>query len=608
MVALPDTQATAVSADTTKPPGPFRSVFGYCFSYWRQQPVLIPAMALAMLLATVCDAVIPVFAGELIDALTDQGALAQAIRAVEMITGIGVTYVLSRLVVFALLNRSSTTIMRRMVEDAFFRVQRFSTDWHASSFAGATVRKVTRGMWAYDNMADTVILGFFPAFVVLVSATLLVALRWSLMGGVIAIGVAFYLILSSTLVLRYVAPAGRLANEMDSKLGAALADSISCNQVVKAFAGEEREDSRLSELTAIWRRLTYRTWMRGLNSSGVQNLTVLFLQAIVLSLAVWLWSKGRATPGDVAYLLTTYSVMQGYLREIATHVRNMQRGVNDMEDIARFSLMKLGVEDRPGAHAVTVPHGRIDFVDVTFRYGGQSRAVYEDFSLTIQAGERIGLVGRSGSGKSTFVKLLQRLYDLEAGQILVDGNDIAEITQASLRENISVVPQEPILFHRSLAENIGYGRPGAKPEEIVAAAKRVFAHDFIATLPQGYATEVGERGVKLSGGERQRVALARAVLADAPILIMDEATSSLDSLSEVLMQRAVEAVIEGRTTIIIAHRLSTVRQVDRILVFEAGEIVEQGSHDELIARPGGHYRSLFDAQAFGLVGDVEAAQ
>ena len=218
-------------------------------------------------------------------------------------------------------------------------------------------------------------------------------------------------------------------------------------------------------------------------------------------------------------------------------------------------------------------------------------------SVDIRAGERVGLVGRSGSGKTTFVKLVQRLHDVSGGRILIDGQDIAQATQHSLRSQIAIVQQDPILFHRSLAENIAYGRPGASMAAIEQAARLANAHEFILRLPKGYGTLVGERGVKLSGGERQRVALARAFLADAPVLILDEATSSLDSESEALIQQAMERLMKGRTSIVIAHRLSTVRSLDRILVFDRGEIVEQGTHASLASRTGGIYRGLFERQA-----------
>ena len=252
---------------------------------------------------------------------------------------------------------------------------------------------------------------------------------------------------------------------------------------------------------------------------------------------------------------------------------------------------------RVDAEPIDIAGGRIVFEDVTFHYGGHRAPLYDGLSVDIRAGERVGLVGRSGSGKTTFVKLVQRLYDVSGGRILIDGQDIAKATQQSLRSQIAIVQQEPILFHRSLAENIAYARPGASLAAIEQAARLANAHDFILRLPKGYGTLVGERGVKLSGGERQRVALARAFLADAPMLILDEATSSLDSESEALIQQAMERLMKGRTSIVIAHRLSTVRSLDRILVFDRGEIVEQGTHAALAARAGGIYRGLFERQA-----------
>jgi ATP-binding cassette subfamily B protein len=587
---------------------PFRLVFAFCLRQWRQQMLITVAIVAAMLLATVCEAVIPLFAGRLVDALTlSNGGAKAALYAVAAIFGLGLVGQVFRYAAFRGLTTASTLIMQRIVADAFYRVQRFSTDWHASSFAGATVRKITRGMWAYDTLADTILLGFFPASVMLVAVTALLAAHWAVMGLAVAGGAAVYIAIAAVLTVRYVAPAAQLANEADSRLGAAVADSISCNSLVKSFAGEAREDTRLAGVTDLWRGRTVRTWLRGTLAGSTQGVTVVTLQATVLSLAVWLWAQGKATPGDIAYVLATYTVIQGYLRDIALHIRNLQRSVNDMEDMALFAQQPLGVADRPSAKLFRPGKGEIAFDRVTFRYRGQTNPLYRDFSLTLRGGERVGLVGASGSGKSTFVKLIQRLHDIDGGEIRIDGQNVAIVTQESLRQAISLVPQDPLLFHRSLGENIAYGRPGASREEIMAAATRAHAHHFIMALPQGYNTLVGERGVKLSGGERQRVALARAVLADARILIFDEATSSLDSISEALMQRALEDVIEDRTTIIVAHRLSTVQRVDRILVFDQGRIVEQGTHAELLAREGGYYRRLFESQALGLVGETAVA-
>jgi ATP-binding cassette, subfamily B, bacterial len=303
-------------------------------------------------------------------------------------------------------------------------------------------------------------------------------------------------------------------------------------------------------------------------------------------------------------VLTSYFVVHGYLRDVGQHVSNLQRSANDMEELVRLESEPLGIEDRPQAKELRVTHGSIVFDNVTFRYRSQAEPLFEGFSVTIRAGERVGLVGHSGSGKSTFVKLLDRLYDIDEGCIRIDGQDIAAVTQASLRRQLAMVAQEPILFHRSLAENISYGRPKATLREIEAAATLASAHEFISRQPLGYATLVGERGVKLSGGERQRVALARAFLADAPVLVLDEATSSLDAESESAIQDASNRLMKGRTAIVIAHRLSTVRILDRILVFENGRVVEEGTHDDLVASAHGIYRRLFEKQALGLIPEV----
>jgi ATP-binding cassette, subfamily B, bacterial len=324
---------------------------------------------------------------------------------------------------------------------------------------------------------------------------------------------------------------------------------------------------------------------------------LLCLRGSVIGGSVLLWLAGKASPGDVTYVLTSYYVIHAYLRDVGMHINNLQRSVNDMEELVEIHGQSIGIADAPDAKPIRIDGGRIQFDGVTFLYGGHRAPLYDGLSVDIRAGERVGLVGRSGSGKTTFVKLVQRLYDVSGGHILIDGQDIAKATQQSLRSQIAIVQQDPILFHRTLAENIAYGAPGASMDAIEQAARLANAHEFILRLPKGYGTLVGERGVKLSGGERQRVALARAFLADAPILILDEATSSLDSESEALIQEAMERLMKDRTSIVIAHRLSTVRSLDRILVFDRGKIVEQGTHAMLTARRDGIYRSLFERQA-----------
>jgi ATP-binding cassette subfamily B protein len=596
--------ATAAAHIVTHASGrSFQAVLGYTAIRWLRQPAAVAATIAAILLATVADLAMPIYAGRLIDAVAEPDRITgrtAAIAALVAMAALGSLQIVGRHLSFLGIIRVTTRMMRDAGQEAFWRVQRFATDWHANSFSGSIVRRVTRGMWAIDLLNDTVVLAFVPSILVLFGSALLLGLRWPAMGVLVCGGAMVFLALSIVATLRYVAPAARLSNRWDTRIGGALADAVGCNAVVKGFAAEDREDAVLAGILAKWQRRTRRTWIRGTNSGTTQNTVLLILRTTVVGTALMFWWQGRATPGDVTYVLTAYFVVHGYLRDLGHHIANLQRCVNDMEEMVALEAEPIGIADSPAARDLHVTAGRIGFDSVTFRYGGHTTPLYDRLTLTIRAGERIGLVGHSGSGKSTFVKLIQRLYDVTDGQITIDGQDIADVTQASLRRQIAVVAQDPMLFHRTLAENIAYANPAATRAEIERAAQLANAHDFIVRLPRGYATLVGERGVKLSGGERQRVALARAFLANAPILILDEATSSLDSHSEGLIQDAMQRLMLGRTCIVVAHRLSTVRTLDRILVFDHGEIVEEGTHAELMQR-GGTYRDLFTHQAAGLM-------
>ncbi|MCA1409146.1 ABC transporter ATP-binding protein [Ensifer sp. IC3342] len=583
----------------------FRSVFRFCWAHWKRQPARLLAILGAVLLSTLADVLTPLYSGRLVDAVvsgaaTDEIAWNAAVSAFLMLMALSFGTIVLRHVTFMGIVSLTLKMMSDIASAAFHHIQRFSSDWHVNSFAGSTVRKVTRGMWALDLLNDTLLVALFPSVIMLVGSTTLMAWYWPMMGVIIGLGSVAFITVTIALSLGYVAPMASLANSWDTRLGGALADAISCNIVVKGFGAERREDQRLARVLAKWQNRTRRTWTRGTVNGTAQGAMLLVLRAAVIGFALVLWARGQASAGDITFVLTSFFILQGYLREVGMHIRNLQRSVNDMEELVEIHAQALGIEDRAGAKPIRITDGKIEFEDVTFHYGAHRAPLYDRFSVSIRAGERVGLVGHSGSGKTTFVKLIQRLHDLKAGEIRIDGQDIAEVTQASLRQQIAIVQQEPILFHRSLAENIAYGRPGATQREVEEAARLASAHDFIAALPKGYGTLVGERGVKLSGGERQRVAIARAFLADAPILILDEATSSLDSESEVLIQQAMERLMMGRTTLVIAHRLSTVRALDRLLVFDRGRIAEEGDHGTLIRLKGGIYRGLFERQALEL--------
>jgi ATP-binding cassette subfamily B protein len=572
------------------------AVLRFTFAHWAKQKGRAWLIALAISGATVTEIFIPTYAGRIVDALA-ANARDAVLPAFATMAALGIAMVLLRHTAWMTVVSFTLRLMGDIAADAFRRVQRLSTDWHANSFAGSTVRKITRGMWALDLLNDTLLLALAPSLVVLTGTVILLARNAPLLGLVMGVGAVAYVALTVTLSIRWLAPASSQSNAWDTKMSGLLADAISSNSIVKGFGAEDREDTRLARVVVRWTGRTRRTWTRGTWAGSIQIALLWVVRTSLVGAAIYLWFRGTATPGDVAYVLTSYFIVHGYLRDIGQHVNHLQRSVNEMEELVEIHSQPLGIMDASDARAFEIEAGEVRFDHVTFQYGGHTTPLYKDLSVTIPAGQRIGLVGHSGSGKTTFVKLIQRLYDVTGGVLRVDGIDVRAFTQQSLRSQIAIVQQEPILFHRSLAENISYARPGATRAEIEQAAKFANAHDFITRLPRGYGTLVGERGVKLSGGERQRVALARAFLADAPILILDEATSSLDSESEALIQDAIGRLMKGRTAIIIAHRLSTVRTLDRILVFDKGKVTEDGSHDDLLQHEGGLYRRLFDRQA-----------
>jgi ATP-binding cassette, subfamily B, bacterial len=569
-------------------------ILAFLWRHWTMQPGLLCGFLGLLGIAVACDLFLPYAAGRLVEALstTAPGADARGVDAAFMtFAGVAFGYFFFRNFSARFWNPFAANNMKRIVTEAFADVQRFSSDWHANNFAGATVRRVSRAMGAYDTISDNIAWFVLPAFVVLTGLTVLTALKWPLVGLFLGLMIIAYCAGAVLFARYYIAGRLREYNSADTKIGATLADSIGAHTSVKAFGAEAREQARFDGVIEDWRIKALRVWMRFTDAWVIQNLLLFAMQVGLIGLVVLEWRAGRASAGDAAFALTSFFVIMGYLRNLGETVQMLQRGFSDIEDVVAYAKQQAEIVDRPDAEEFKPVSGAIAFAHVAFQYKGQDAPLYQDFSLAIQPGETVALVGPTGSGKSTFVKLVQRLYDVQDGAILIDGQDVRAVKQQSLRRAIALVPQDPALFHRSLSENIAYANPEATAADIEAAARRARAHEFISRLPKGYDTEVGERGVKLSGGERQRVALARAFLANAPILILDEATSSLDNETERDIQAAMAELKQGRTVIVIAHRLSTVREADRILVFDRGRIVEQGSHDALIDQ-GGLYARL----------------
>jgi len=564
-------------------------VTAFMWKHWSSQPGKLAMVGLLFGLAVVADLAMPFASKHLVDALTagpSEAGQREAAWAYGVIVVLAFVFYMARNTGVRFHIPFASKNMERIVTDGFRDVQRFSADWHADNFAGATVRRVSRAMNAYDVISDTLVWFMIPAAAVLVGVTVLTFMQWPVIGAFTGVTIVLFLAVAYFSSRFYVAEPLKRYIKADTAIGAALADAVASNATVKAFGAEAREQARFEGVVQGWTKEANLTWGRFTNAWVVQNLLLWVLQAGLLGLVLREWSNGRATAGDAVFAITTFLLVSGYLRLLGENVQNLQKGIADLEDVVAYALEGAGVVDAADASVFKPDAGRIAFDAVSFGYKNAADKLYRDFSLEIAPGETVALVGPTGSGKTTFVKLVQRLYDVDGGAIRIDGQDVRAVTQASLRQSIALVPQDPALFHRSLRENIAYAKADASLEQIIEAAKRARAHEFIEKLPLGYETEVGERGVKLSGGERQRVALARAFLADAPILILDEATSSLDVETEREVQAAMAELKQGRTTIVIAHRLSTIREADRILVFEQGRIVEQGKHAELINAKG----------------------
>ena len=566
-------------------------VLGFIVQQWMTEPGRFALIITLMLISTACDLGIPWATRALVNAVSSPERVEQAAwGAWATLSGLYLCFYLLRTTMFRAMNGFYARIMARIVSQAFKRVQSYSSDWHASNFAGATVRRVSRAMWGYDSAADALLVMLIPTVIVLTGLAISLSIKWPIAGLFVGGLIATFAVYNGLMSTHFIRPANLDSIRLDSKIGASLSDAIGANPVVKGFGAEAREEARFDRVVDAWRVAVTRTWDR-FNITGFgQNLFLITLQSGLTGLLIQAWARGEATPGDVAFAITSYIVMAGYMRNFSEITRNLQKGLDDTLDVAVYMRTPPQLADAPDARPFHSGTGQVVFDKVTFGYENQDKPLYERFSLVIAAGERVALVGPTGSGKSTFVKLVQRLYDPQSGRILIDGQDITTVTQGSLRRAIAVVPQDPALFHRTIAENLAYARPGATLDEIRLAARRARADEFIERLPQGYDTLVGERGIKLSGGERQRVAIARAFLADAPILVLDEATSSLDVETEGKVQAAMEELMVGRTTIVIAHRLSTIRTADRILVFDRGRVIEEGAHGELVDLGGAYAR------------------
>jgi ATP-binding cassette subfamily B protein len=491
-----------------------------------------------------------------------------------------------------------TNSRTRAASELYDWLSQHSSHYFANRFAGSLATKVTNAANGLNHLLSKALWDFFPTVLRLI---LSIGIAWiakpvlALMLGLWALA---FLVMNGLLVKRK-ALLSRDSAESYTSLKGQMVDILTNIRVVHQFARRPTEMARVNQHVGDFRAKVMRSWTYSEGVLLTNNILQVVLLATMLLTSLRLLQTGVLTVGEVVMMMTLTLGILDSLLFIGSSMNSVMESYGEIQESLDVILHEHEIVDVAEAPALQVSKGAIELANVDFAYE-RSRPILQNFSLRIPAGQKVGLVGESGAGKSTLTQLLLRMYDLQGGHILIDGQDIARHSQESLREAISYVPQASQLFHRSIQDNIRYGDPTALTEEVVLAAQRARAHEFIAELSEGYDTLVGERGVKLSGGQAQRVSIARAMLKDAPILILDEATSSLDSESERLVQDALLELISDKTVIAIAHRLSTLLAMDRILVLDKGEIVEDGSHSELLAL-GGTYAKLWKHQVGGFL-------
>ena len=471
-----------------------------------------------------------------------------------------------------------------------------SMTFHSNRYGGTLVSQTNKFTAAYSQIVENINYPFMPVICSIVCTCVLLAPRVPVYVAILLVLLAVYATVSYVMYRR-ILNLNEKAAGAQNQLSGELSDAVTNILAVKTYGREDYERSLFDKAN---REVVERDTKR-MTSSLLRGVITACITLVIMSVVAVFICGGNAwfgiTPGTLVMMFTYTYTLTNQFNFINSGLQRFNRAFGDASGMTAVLDEPRLVADAPDAKPLIVEEGTIDFSHIGFSYtdGGTTTTVFQDFNLHIPAGQRVGLVGKSGAGKTTITKLLLRLADVQEGQITIDGADVSKVTQQSLRRQVAYVPQEALLFHRTIAENIAYGRPDATMDEIREAAREANALEFIEALPQGFDTITGERGVKLSGGQRQRIAIARAMLADCPILVLDEATSALDSESEKLVQDALAKLMRGRTSIVVAHRLSTVASLDRIVVIDDGKIVEDGPHAELIEH-GGEYADLWSRQ------------
>ncbi len=560
-------------------------------------------LVLSIIIAKVIDSFLPLYFKTFFNILTgdqDKDLIIKGLLSILLTVAILklLRWFFWRVSAFSL-NYFESRIMADLSKKCFVYLHRHSFAYFSNNFTGSLVKKTKSFVSAFEVLADQLFWELIPAFVSISIITLVLA-RVNIFLGLIMLIWTILFLLINWIFTKHKLKYDLQRSESETRTSSFLADTITNNTNIKLFNGYNNEDCGYSDLAEDLHQLRKFTWNMSAKFYGLQSFLLLILEIGIYYFAIGLWKENILTVGDFVLIQTYILVVVMMVWDFGRIIMKIYEKLAEAEEMTIIFNTPHEIVDAKDAFKLKITKGEVYFDNISFAYEKEENVI-DNFSLKIKPKETVAIVGISGAGKTTLTKLLLRLFDVQKGKILIDGQDISKVTQESLRDNVSLVPQDPVLFHRSLMENIRYGKPEASDEEVIEAAKLAHCDEFISKLEKGYATFVGERGIKLSGGERQRVAIARAILKNPPILIMDEATSSLDSESEKFIQDSLDELIKNKTVIIIAHRLSTIKKVDRIVVIDNKKIVEDGTHSKLIKLKEGIYNKLWDIQVGGFI-------
>jgi ATP-binding cassette subfamily B protein len=582
------------------PTGTIRFIF-YCLSSFRWLMILMLLMETGQAMANI---LVPYAIKSIMEGvaasptLSDTNLIEYLKKPLIFLIGLNVAEIIFSRASGAILIYVGPRMRQKTTKNMFHYLQYHAPRFFAENFAGALAHRISETSMSVNHAIWAVLCEFWPIIITFTVSIFLLFSTHTDLGFLVAIWVFLYISIAYFLAIRCQSYAQNYS-AMRSQVNGKIVDSVTNMINAKLFARLDYEREYLDQFLGIELKAISQTFWYMERVRWFQFISAALLKIAIVYHALMLWSMQQISVGEftmsVGLALLIINEARNLTRRFLEFFEYIGHVANGVESIIR----EHHITDEAQAYPLTITKGQIEFKNVCFAYESHS-PVFNSLNVTLRAGERVGLVGFSGSGKSTFVNLLLRHYEPQSGQILIDGIDIQSVTQDSLHEQISLIPQEPSLFHRSLKENIAYGRLNASDEAIELAAQLAQAHSFIEAMPDNYASLVGERGVKLSGGQRQRIAIARVILKDAPILILDEATSSLDSITEKAIQESLEQIMSQKTVIVIAHRLATIAHLDRILVFENGYLVEDGSHDQLLAQKAVYYR-LWSMQAGGFL-------